>query len=197
VEETGVACSEKKWLRQKRTILFVDESGFYLLPHVVRTWSRRGRRPLLQDCGSRRKEHLSAIAGVTLAGKGNPCKMYMLCRWQPFDSGGVIEFLKQLMWCIRGKLGIIWDGASIHRSEQVRTFLRQAGRGRIELVRLPPYAPELNPVEGVWSLLKGWYLRNLPCQDLYQLNNLLTNSAMAIASQPDRIRACFGQAGCY
>src|SRR5829696_5645242 len=61
VEETGVACSEKKWLRQKRTILFVDESGFYLLPHVVRTWSRRGRRPLLQDCGSRRKEHLSAI----------------------------------------------------------------------------------------------------------------------------------------
>lgn len=81
----------------------------------------------------------------------------MLSQKEPFDSGAVIEFLKQLMWCIKGKIGIIWDGASIHRSEEIRAFLRQIGRGRIELVRLPAYAPELNPVEGVWSLLKGFY----------------------------------------
>ena len=126
----------------------------------------------------------------------------MLSQEQALDSGGVIEFLKHLMRCIPGKLGIIWDGASIHRSEEVRTFLRQTarqqrGRIEIELVRLPAYAPELNPVEGVWSLLKGLYLRNFPCHDLFQLKNRLTHSAVALASQPDKIRACFGQAGCY
>jgi hypothetical protein len=105
---------------------------------------------MLRECGRRRKEHLSAVAGVTLGGK-----VYMLSQPEAFDSGAIIEFLKQLMWCISGKIGIIWDGASIHRSEEIREFLRQIGRewgrGRIELVRLPPYAPELNPVEGIWS----------------------------------------------
>ncbi len=147
---------------------------------------------MLVETGSRRKDHLSAIAGVTLRGK-----LYMLSQGEPFDSGGVIEFLRHLMWCVPGKLGIIWDGASIHRSEEVRAFLRTAERGRLELVRLPAYAPELNPVEGIWSLLKGWYLRNFPCHDLYQLKNLLTHAAVTLASQPDKVRACFGQPGCY
>lgn len=89
------------------------------------------------------------------------------------------------------------DGARIHRSEEVRTFLEQIEQGRIELVRLPAYAPELNPVEGVWSLLKGWYLRNFACHDLSQLKNLLTNSAISLNNQPDKLRACFGQARCY
>jgi transposase len=187
-----MAVTEKKWLRQKRTILFVDESGFYLLPHVVRTWSRRGHRPVLKERGSRRKDHLSVIAGITPSGK-----LYMLSQREAFNSSGVVGFLEHLTWCVKGKLGIIWDGASIHRSEEVRTFLGQVGRGRIELVRLPAYAPELNPVEGVWSLLKGWHLRNFPCHDLFQLKNLLTYATMALSSNPDKIRACFGQAGCY
>jgi transposase len=190
VEERGVALSQKKWLRQKRTILFVDEAGFYLLPHIVRTWARRGCRPILRESGRRRKDHLSAVAGVTLGGK-----LYMFSQPEAFDSGAVIEFLKQLMWCIKGKIGIIWDGASIHRSEEIKEFLRQVGRGRIELVRLPAYAPELNPVEGVWSLLKGFYLRNFACHDLAQLKNLLSGAASALSSKPERVKACFGQAG--
>ncbi len=187
-----MAFAQKKWVRQKRTILFVDESGFYLLPHVVRTWARRGNRPVLRERGSRRKDHLSVIAAVTPSGK-----LYMLSQRGAFDSSRVIGFLEHLMWCVKGKLGIIWGGASIHRSEEVRTFLGQVERKRIELVRLPAYAPELNPVEGVWSLLKGWYLRNFPCHDLVQLKNLLTNSAIALGSKPEKVRACFGQAGCY
>ncbi len=187
-----MALSQKKWLRQGRTILFVDESGFYLLPHVIRTWARRGQRPVLTQSGRKLHTHLSAIGGVTTGGK-----LYMLTQGEAFNSNGVISFLKHLMHCIPGKLGIIWDGASIHRSEEIRAFLEQIERGRIELVRLPAYAPELNPVEGVWSLLKGWYLRNFACHDLSQLKNLLTNSAISLNTQPDKLRACFGQAGCY
>lgn len=188
-----MAHSQKKWLRQKRTILFVDEAGFYLLPHVVRTWARRGQRPVLQEQGSRRKEHLSVIAGVTLRGK-----LYMLSQQEAFNSEGVVGFLEHLMWCVKGKIGIIWDGASIHRSEMVREFLHQAGRGLIELVRLPAYAPELNPVEGMWSYLKvGSFLRNFACQDLTQLKNLLGSATGALQSKPNLVRAFFGQAGCY
>jgi transposase len=139
------------------------------------------------------KHHLSAMAGVTLNGA-----LYMLSQEETFASQGVVGFLEHLMWCIKGKLGIVWDGASIHRSEEVRTFLRERGAKRIELVRLPAYAPELNPVEGVWSYLKvGSFLRNFSCQDLVQLKNLLASAAGALQSRPALVRACFGQAGCY
>lgn len=192
MEEGGVAFPEKKWLRQKRTILFVDESGFYLLPHVVRTWAPKGKRSVLKEKGSKRKDHLSVIAGITTQGK-----LYMLSQEETLDSSGVIRFLQHLLSCIRGKLGIVWDGISIHRSEQVKLFLRTVGRGHIELVRLPAYAPELNPVEGVWSLLKGFYLRNFGCDNLVQLRNLLSYAAMSMQSNPALVRACFAQAGCY
>lgn len=192
MEEGGVAFTEKKWLRQKRTILFVDESGFYLLPHLVRTWAPKGERPVLKEKGSRRKDHLSVIAGVTLQGK-----LYMLSQQEPLDSCGVIRFLQHLLNCIKGKLGIVWDGISIHRSEQIKSFLREVGSRRIVLVRLPAYAPELNPVEGVWSLLKGFYLRNFGCDNLVQLRNLLSYAAMSMQSNPALVKACFGQAGCY
>lgn len=171
----------------------MDESGFYLLPHVVRTWARRGQRPVLRESGSRRNEHLSAIAAITLGGE-----LYLVSQEESFNSSGVVAFLRHLLWRVKGKMGIIWDGASIHRSKEVRTFLEEGATKRIELVRLPSYAPELNPTEGVWSLLKcSSFLRNFACQDLTQLKNLLTTAASALRSNPALVRTCFGQAGCY
>ncbi len=187
-----MARAQKKWRTQKRTILFVDEAAFYLLPHVVRTWAPKGERPHLRECQSRRKQHLSAIAGISPQGE-----LYVLSQEEPLNSEGVIGFLRQLLWRIKGKIGIVWDGISTHRSEQIKTFLKTGASKRIELVRLPAYAPELNPTEGVWSYLKGFYLRNIPCHNLMQLSNLLTNAFLALQSRPHIVKACFGQAGCY
>ncbi len=52
--------------RQGRTVVFVDESGFYLLPAVVRTYAPVGKTPMLYEQLSR--EHLSAISAITEAG---------------------------------------------------------------------------------------------------------------------------------
>jgi hypothetical protein len=48
-----------------------------------------------------------------------------------------------------------------------------------------------------WSLLKGFYLRNFGCHDLAQLKNLLSGAVAALSSKPERVKACFGQAGYY
>ncbi len=49
---------------------------------------------------------------------------------------------------------VIWDGASIQRAQAIKAFLSRGAAKRIHLERLPGYAPELNPQEGVWNLLK-------------------------------------------
>jgi|GEM_PF-5692648 len=64
------------------------------------------------------------------------------------------RFLKHLQHTIDEQLLVIWDGSSIHRSRAVNDVLEQA-QGPIWLERLPGYAPDLNPDEGVWQHLKN------------------------------------------
>jgi hypothetical protein len=62
-----VAGPKKQADREERTIVWVDESGFYLLPGLVRTYAPRGRTPILRLPLSR--DHLSVISGITPAGR--------------------------------------------------------------------------------------------------------------------------------
>src|SRR3954468_13342644 len=53
--------------RQGRTLVFVDESGFYLLPGVVKTYGPRGQTPVVDEWQTR--DHLSIMGGVTTDGR--------------------------------------------------------------------------------------------------------------------------------
>ena len=68
-----MAFSEKGAQKAGRTIVFADQSGFYLLPAVVRTYAPVGQTPILKEHLSR--DHLSAMSAITLEGK-----LYMLER---------------------------------------------------------------------------------------------------------------------
>ena len=71
-----------------------------------------------------------------------------------FKGVDVVWFLEKLCCCYRRKnLLIIWDGATIHRNQEVKAFLVRK-KGRVHLQSLPSYSPELNPVELLWSQLK-------------------------------------------
>ena len=63
---------------------------------------------------------------------------------------------------IKRPLLIIWDGAAIHRSRKVKTWLQNQD-GSLAVARLPAYAPELNPVEAIGAYLKTHEIANLCC----------------------------------
>jgi transposase len=121
----------------------VDQSGFYLLPTVVRTYAPVGQTPILHEHLSR--DHLSVISAITLEGK-----LLMMEQERSFKSEDVVRFLRHLLRQISGKLLVIWDGSPIHRGGAVKDFLASgAARGRVQLEQLPGYAPDLNPDEGI------------------------------------------------
>src|SRR5581483_10289975 len=132
--------------QEKRTLMFVDEAGFYLLPMAVRTYAPRGQTPVLRVRLTR--DHLSAIGGITLKGQ-----LFMQMQESAYNAEDVVQFLHMLLRKIPGKLLIIWDGSPIHRAEVVKQFLASPMGKRVHLERLPGYAPELNPQELVWNLL--------------------------------------------
>lgn len=124
-------------------------------------------------------------------------ELFLQMQRTSFDSAGVIKFLKELLAAIEGKLLIIWDGAPIHRSKEIKSFLAEGATKRILLERLPGYAPELNPDEGIWHYLKHVELGNVCCRDMNDLGDKLTAAYQRLVNKPEIIKACFSQVGLY
>src|SRR5512143_4257811 len=132
---------------ERRKLVSVDESGFYLLPGVVQTYGPKGRTPIVDEWQTR--DHLSVMGGVTPQGR-----VYSLVRPKALNGLHSIEFLVHLGRLVGDRLLVIWDGSPIHRRAEVKAFVAEAG-GQIHLEAFPPYAPDLNPVEWLWRHLQG------------------------------------------
>jgi transposase len=183
-----MAFSQKGALKEGRSIVFCDQSGFYLLPMVVRTYAPLGKTPVLHEHLGR--DHLSAMSAITLEGK-----LYMIEQERAFKGEDVVRFLKHLMRQIKGELLVIWDGSPIHRSRAVKDFLASGAACRIRLEQLPGYAPDLNPDEGVWKHLKCVELKNLCCQSLLELRVELRKAKERLRHKKHVILGCIRQPG--
>jgi transposase len=178
---------KEKARREHRDLVFVDESGFYLLPGVVKTYGPKGDTPVLDDWQTR--DHLSVMGGVTPHGQ-----VSSLVRPTSLNGWHSIEFLVHLGRVVGDRLLVIWDGSPIHRRAEVQAFVAEAG-GKIHLEPLAPYAPDLNPVEWLWKHLKKVELRNLVCRDLEQLHMELHLALGRVRQRRTLVRSFFEGAG--
>jgi transposase len=178
----------KRSRRERRVLVFVDESGFYLLPGVVKTYAPEGRTPKLRAKLTR--DHLSVMGGMTPSGK-----IYTLARQEPLNGQHTMEFLVHLGQTAGDRLLVIWDGSPIHRRAEVNEFVAETRR-KVGVEVLPGYAPDLNPWdEGGWHHLKHVEMRNLVCRDLEGLHAQLDRAVGRFRQKPHLIRAFFEQAG--
>lgn len=155
---------------------------------VLRTYAPTGRTPVIRHRLTR--DHLSVISGITPKGK-----LYMMVQQRPYKGPDVVNFLRHLLRHIPGKLLVLWDGAPIHRSKVIKAFLAEGAAARIHLERLPAYAPELNPDEGIWEYLKGVELKNLSCRDLSHLRQELRKATERLRQKTHIILGCIKQPG--
>jgi transposase len=118
----------------------------------------------------------------------------MQTQHEAYRSTDVVRFLQLLLRKIRGKLLIIWDGAPIHRGQPVKDFLARAAR-RIHLEQLPGYAPDLNPVDGIWNSLKCRELGNVCCRDFTALDTALRRAKERLRHKRQVMRGCIAECG--
>jgi transposase len=183
-----MARTKKKAKQEKRTIVFVDQSAFYLLPMAVYTYAPVGQTPVLSVKLTR--DHLSVMGGITPEGR-----IFMQTQDHSYKGPDVVRFLQLLTREIAGKLLVIWDGAPIHRCQAVKDYLSKGGARRIHLEQLPAYAPELNPQEGVWNLLKRVELKNLCCLDVPHVQRELRWAKERLRHRKSILSQCFAHAG--
>lgn len=128
--------------------MFGDEASFWLDGTLHRTWARVGRQPQVDTFGQRKTAHV--FGAVSL--QKNPRFRYMFA--SVFNGQTFHAFLKQLVRTSRKKIFLVIDNAPHHHLKpEGKVWLAQNAH-RIELFRLPPYSPNLNPIEGAWKETK-------------------------------------------
>ena len=168
-----MARDRKKRAAANAHVVLIDETGLQLSPLRRRTWALRGVRPVLRQLAGTRKK-ISALAALTLSPHAFRRNLYFQTLVDgTFNSARIAAFLRDLLKHLRGKVIVIWDNGSMHKGPAIRKLLKEFPR--LSLEWLPPYAPELNPVEQLWSHLKYGHCANLIPRDLDHLDDEATN----------------------
>lgn len=163
----------------------IDESGISERPHRVRTWSPRGETPILKHRFT--WKNASIIAGIT----GNSF-YFRICDGAvrtPF----LITYLKHLRRHLKRKLLIVWDGVAMHKSRATNEYIASSN-GAIVALRLPPYAPELNPAEFIFGHLKERKLPNYCPDSIRQLKHAAQHALGAMRRRPGLISSFWAAA---
>ncbi len=162
--------------------MFWDESGVSLLPVVRRTWAPRGHTPVIRH--RFKWKRMSMAAALCYGSRGGGASLAFHRQVDAYDTDSLIGALGELRRFLGGeKATLVWDGLPAHRSKAMATWL---GRQRHWLVveRLPGYAPDLNPVEALWSNLKGVELANLAADTLEEVTAAAERGIQRIRATP-------------
>lgn len=169
--------------RRQATLLFLDESGVHEDGPVDRTWGLRGKRPVVRVTG--RRGRINVISAVSPRGR-----LWFRCYGGTLSAARFIEFLRGLLHDVRGQLELVLDRHSAHVAAATRRYLYEQRR-RLRVHYLPPYAPELNPDEHVWSYLKGMFRRE-PLAAGEELAPAVEQSLAQIQADRSLVRSFFG-----
>lgn len=147
-----------------------------------RTWAPRGQTPVLRRFG-RHRDKVSTVAALSASPQS---RRLGLC-WQTdpknyVTAEAMVIFLEKLLRRLRGRVIVVWDGGSSHKGPLIRELL--ARRKRLHLERLPPYAPDLNPVEWVWGYLKYGRLANFVPRHVRHLERVVQGHLREVAQTP-------------
>ena len=183
-----MATYKKNAARLGAHIVFADESGFMLIPNVVRTWAPLGQTPIHRHRQGRR-DKISVISGISLSPR-HRLDLYYLLFYDNIGQEEVCYFLRELLRHLRGPLIVLLDNSSTHKGDLIEQLQQQHRRLHIE--HFPSYAPELNPDEGVWAQAKQELANSCP-KDVDELMEDILRSIDGIRSSPEKLRACILQ----
>lgn len=177
--------------KRHATMVCIDESGFMLAPLLRRTWAPRGHTPVVKIADPHNR--ISVIGAISIS----PVRthfgfhFHLLEDNANFRGVSIVRFIKDVHWKIRGPITLLWDEIPIHYSKPVMDHL---GKHRTIVVEtLPLYAPELNPVNYVWSYVKWGRFPNYAPPDLTELRRRLTAEFRRLEKRPDLLKSFFAR----
>jgi transposase len=174
-----VAAHFKKAAESAAHIIALDETGVMMRPLVRRSLAPRGK-PLVIKYKSNHRQKVSVQGAVVIDPNGKAIGLRTTLHEDAYvDGQATAAFLRRLLREFKGPLIIVWDRGNMHKGPHVREVLAQ--NPRLSVIELPPYCPDLNPIEWVWSWIKYAELANYCPHTLRQLVSALARTIAATA----------------
>nr|WP_030775488.1 transposase [Streptomyces sp. NRRL F-2664] len=181
-------------------MVFQDEAGFSTTPPTSRTWGRRGSTPVIRVRG--RSQRRFSIAALCCYKPGMRSRLiYRPKRHTDHKSGGRKSFAwteyRDLLIAahqqLDGPIILVGDNLNVHKDRRMRAFID--AQDWLTAYHLPPYAPDLNPVEGIWSILRRTSQANTAFTDPDHLIRRLRHGLRQIQYRNDIIDGCLTGTG--
>jgi transposase len=169
------------------SIYFADESGIRSDYHAGTTWAPRGETPVVRATG--RRFGLNMLSAVS--GRGD---FRFMVHEGSVNAEVFVEFLARLVEGQDKPIYLVVDGHPIHKAKRVRDYVETLD-GRLKLVFLPPYSPELNPDEQVWGYIKPKIAKQIP-QSMEELKACAQDALSGLQKLPEIIRSFFKHPDC-
>ena len=164
-------------------IFFLDEAGFQSDPPLGRTYGLKGRTPVVRTSGQRQSRNF--ISAVNARGE-----FWAVTYTGKLDAEAFVAFLENFMQGRTGKVFLVVDGHPAHKANLVKAYVQKL-QGRLELHFLPPYAPDLNPDEFVWSHMKNNGVSKKPLKKNESLRKRIEQDLSALKDNRALVRSFF------
>jgi putative transposase len=171
-------------------LVFLDESGYMLQPLRRRVWARRGHTPV--QYASARHDRITALAALAKAPWAARFDLYCRLLDHNAHTDDVVQFLRQVHRHLRRPIILVCDRLQVHRAA-AKCLQRQQGSW-FTVEWLPPYAPDLDPVEYVWTQSKYGDLANFLPDDIDELRRAVARLIEQYRHDPERLRSFFQEA---
>ncbi|MFF7266465.1 transposase [Streptomyces sp. NPDC008159] len=169
-----------------------------MTPPTTRTWSRRGHTPVVRVRGrSRRRLSVAALACYKASERSR-----LIYRPSPdarpdgrksFSWKDYRELIQTAHQQLGGPIVLVWDNLNTHLTAGMRRYITE--REWLTVFQLPPYAPDLNPVEGIWSVLRRTTTANRAFADPDDLITAVRRGLRQLQYRHDVLDGCLTGTG--
>lgn len=158
-----------------------------LQPVARRTWAPRGQTPIHYAWD--RHERLSVIAALTFSPQRRRVGLNFAIQHRNIRAEDVMRFLRDLHRQRGVPITLVCDRYSVHK-KAIR-MIEEAGGDWLRAELLPAYAPDLNPVEALWSHIKYAQLANFIPDDVDHLFDAVAENLNDQSFRSELKHACF------
>jgi len=167
-------------LDDKTELLFQDESIFKQHPILMAMWALKGIRPQIPTYGNHAR---MGVFGVVSPLSG--CMKHHLSN--KVNAEEFLFFLEELLKTYHDKkLIIILDNARWHKAKMLKEFL-ESNKHRLELIFLPVYSPDMNPIELLWKEAKKTITHNCFFFMIDSMADAINNFFKSMANFPEKV----------
>ena len=169
--------------KEKAQIWWADETSCISLPHNLKGYAPKGKKPLLEHTA--KKFRINMISAITNTGKS----MFALYD-KAINTDRFLEFLQKVIDSSQTKIFMILDNLRVHHAKVVKEWVEKH-KDQIELFYLPAYSPDLNPDEYLNQDYKQTANRNSVPTTKKQLEKNTKAYMENLAKNPEKVKNFF------